>query len=143
MSDDALDLAYRELCPDGACTGLIGPDGRCKECGTVAPSQVSDPRNRHLDPDEDEPEYDDDRQLCPDEACIGLIGPDGACKECGARRDGSKAPAPAGDVDQDLATGSGPESDEFEDRILCSDDACIGLIGPDGRCKECGAPRAG
>ena len=26
-------LDDRELCPDGACTGLIGPDGRCKVCG--------------------------------------------------------------------------------------------------------------
>jgi hypothetical protein len=21
---------------------------------------------------------------------------------------------------------------------LCSDESCIGVIGPDGRCKECG-----
>ena len=33
-------------------------------------------------------------------------------------------------------------SDTFnlEDRILCSDDACIGLIGADGLCGECGRP---
>src|SRR5579883_1949635 len=23
----------RELCPDGTCLGVIGPDGRCKICG--------------------------------------------------------------------------------------------------------------
>ena len=23
----------RELCPDGACVGLIGSDGKCKVCG--------------------------------------------------------------------------------------------------------------
>ncbi len=28
----------------------------------------------------------------------------------------------------------------WEDRILCSDGACIGVIGPDGKCKECGKP---
>jgi hypothetical protein len=27
---------------------------------------------------------------------------------------------------------------EWKDRILCPDDSCIGVIGPDGRCKECG-----
>ena len=28
----------RHLCPDGACTGLIGTDGKCKECGRSASS---------------------------------------------------------------------------------------------------------
>ncbi len=27
---------------------------------------------------------------------------------------------------------------EWENRVLCSDESCIGVIGPDGRCKECG-----
>ena len=27
---------------------------------------------------------------------------------------------------------------EWEKRTLCGDPACIGVIGPDGRCKECG-----
>ena len=34
--DDAegpIDLASRKLCSDGTCIGVIGPDGRCKECG--------------------------------------------------------------------------------------------------------------
>ncbi|MBW2249028.1 MAG: hypothetical protein JRF62_18030, partial [Deltaproteobacteria bacterium] len=29
---------------------------------------------------------------------------------------------------------------EWEQRKLCSDESCIGVIGPDGRCKECGLP---
>ncbi len=29
---------------------------------------------------------------------------------------------------------------EWEQRTLCSDESCIGVIGPDGRCKECGLP---
>ena len=29
---------------------------------------------------------------------------------------------------------------EWEQRRLCSDESCIGVIGPDGRCKECGKP---
>ncbi len=32
---------------------------------------------------------------------------------------------------------------DFADRKLCSDGACIGVIGPDGRCKECGKPYTG
>ena len=35
------------------------------------------------------------------------------------------------------------DSDEWENRKLCSDESCIGVIGPDGRCKECGKPYAG
>jgi len=32
-ADDAAgDVAERTLCPDGACVGVIGPDGRCKIC---------------------------------------------------------------------------------------------------------------
>ena len=33
--------------------------------------------------------------------------------------------------------------DDWENRILCSDENCIGVIGPDGRCKECGRPYEG
>ncbi len=32
MSETAFD-PHRRLCPDGACIGVIGPDGRCSECG--------------------------------------------------------------------------------------------------------------
>ena len=32
------------------------------------------------------------------------------------------------------------EEFNLEERVLCSDDTCIGLVGPDGRCKECGKP---
>jgi hypothetical protein len=31
----------------------------------------------------------------------------------------------------------------LEERVLCSDDTCIGLIGEDGRCKVCGMPYEG
>lgn len=30
--------------------------------------------------------------------------------------------------------------DDWDSRILCSDGTCIGIIGPDGKCKECGKP---
>jgi len=32
------------------------------------------------------------------------------------------------------------DDDSLEERVLCSDGACIGVIGPDGRCKVCGKP---
>jgi hypothetical protein len=33
------------------------------------------------------------------------------------------------------------QKDSFDNRVLCSDGNCIGVIGADGRCKECGKPR--
>ena len=30
------------------------------------------------------------------------------------------------------------DNSDWENRILCSDESCIGVVGPDGRCKECG-----
>ena len=158
--DDTFESARRELCPDGSCIGLIGPDGRCRVCGTVAPSAVTDPRHRGMvardeggavDP------FEDERELCPDGACVGVIGPDGRCKECGAaapeRAAGSagraaatgRPAAPGGEPAAAAApAGAGGEAlevDDEEDRELCPDGACIGLIGPDGRCKVCGTPR--
>jgi hypothetical protein len=104
MSEE-LDFDSRELCPDGACTGVIGEDGRCRVCGLSgsgksesepasasasesesqsAPDSVSAPDSASA-PD---PDFDD-RRLCPDGACTGLIGPDGRCKECGCSADAS------------------------------------------------------
>lgn len=95
------------------------------------------------------------RRLCDDESCIGVIGPEGCCNVCGR---------PAASVNTDART-SAPEKAfftagedgtpaideahaedvdaEWEARRLCSDESCIGVIGPDGRCKVCGKPYKG
>ena len=84
------------------------------------------------------------RILCSDESCIGVIGPDGHCKECG--KPYAERPAPETQTTQ-TESGAGDETersekpaeqDDWESRTLCSDESCIGVIGPDGRCKECG-----
>lgn len=33
------------------------------------------------------------------------------------------------------------EEESWESRVLCADEACIGLCGADGRCKLCGRAR--
>ncbi len=90
----------------------------------------------------------DQRVLCSDEACIGVIGPDGKCKECGKVFEGvlpeghgreAETPAVSGG-DMAAETGLQDTDEDWGKRILCSDEACIGVIGPDGKCKECGAP---
>ena len=99
---------HRQLCPDGACIGVIGSDGTCKVCGRAAPNW-GDERKRGMleEPDEDDEDDGEDevedasadavasglrdqsdgewdqRQLCPDESCIGVLGRDGKCKVCG------------------------------------------------------------
>ncbi|MGD8992847.1 MAG: hypothetical protein PVI00_15430 [Desulfobacterales bacterium] len=110
---------------------------------------------------EEENESDDsdweNRILCSDESCIGVIGPDGRCKECGLpyekaqTKDEAQAAEPDENQDTDEAgvdappasdNGDAPSAsdngDDWENRTLCSDESCIGIIGPDGRCKECG-----
>ncbi len=103
----------RVLCPDGNCIGVIGPDGRCTECGMVydanQPQKDAAIKTEESAPEElDEPVHED---------------------------------SPATDAD---ASETVVEQDEFvhdndwADRTLCSDGDCIGVIGPDGCCKECG-----
>ena len=100
------------------------------------------------------------RTLCSDESCIGVIGPDGRCKECGlpyesekqqdfseehAASDSEAEEEVAQDDEDDEEVAEDDEEDavtdiEWEQRTLCRDESCIGVIGPDGRCKECGLP---
>lgn len=110
----------------------------------------------------------ENRILCSDPACIGVIGANGRCKECGKPYEGdpfedtpfdpSLAGAGSEDVEptgasftaepgefaDDYPEGDFPEEEEsasdedWKNRKLCSDPACIGVIGPNGRCKECG-----
>jgi hypothetical protein len=94
----------------------------------------------------------ENRILCSDESCIGVIGPDGRCKECGlaykgtlpsppesAQSGDSAAPGDETEIDEDVQEAADVDQ-EWAQRKLCSDENCIGVIGPDGRCKECGRP---
>lgn len=92
----------------------------------------------------------DTRTLCSDENCIGVIGPDGRCRECGKSYDGPESPDPPPLSEPPTTVPAldrpSPEEipsasdDPWAQRRLCSDESCIGVIGPDGRCKECGQP---
>jgi hypothetical protein len=92
------------------------------------------------------------RRLCADGNCIGVIGKDGKCGICGRPGNGntgfqslpeqpvdegdsfSKAPEPPGEENTPL-----PDLD-WENRKLCKDGNCIGVIGEDGKCRICGTP---
>jgi hypothetical protein len=104
------------LCSDGNCIGIIGADGRCKECGRAYEGQLPNPGEDGGAPedeglptessltdeenpviespevDSEEPEGDwADRTLCIDGNCIGVVGPDGCCKTCGKPHPGSNS----------------------------------------------------
>ena len=107
----------------------------------------------------------DNRTLCSDGNCIGVIGADGRCKVCGTPYDGdATVPTAETDTDGDGVDGSPADqqmtvedapaddypavdsdesSESWENRTLCADESCIGVIGPDGHCKECGKPYPG
>jgi hypothetical protein len=110
----------------------------------------------------------ENRRLCSDESCIGVIGPDGNCKECGKPYKGDEPFVPfqteadesddsyADEFEEDSAMEPEAEDEDevdtetqsqedldWDNRILCSDESCIGVIGPDGNCKECGKPYQG
>lgn len=57
------------------------------------------------------------------------------CNDYPESLSGPKRPA-----EQDKSCEVSDFDDDFENRILCSDDSCTGTIGEDGRCRYCGKP---
>jgi hypothetical protein len=92
------------------------------------------------------------RRLCADGSCVGLVGADGRCRVCGlAHPEGASAAAAYAPVEDpandDLEADDGfdlqaadaePGSGFNPARGLCPDGSCVGVLGPDGRCKLCG-----
>lgn len=86
------------------------------------------------------------RVLCPDDACIGVIGPDRKCKVCGAAYAGDEpigeeaaAAPPSASPASELTPESPLEpSADPDERVCCTDESCIGIIGADGKCGTCG-----
>jgi len=115
------DWESRQLCSDGNCIGVIGPDGRCKECGKPAEGGAP-PQPQDVDetaPEAPSAEYD------AGEAAPAAEGPAGGA---------------APDAGGNAAETAESDDDDWANRRLCPDGNCIGVIGPDGKCKECGRP---
>lgn len=115
--------------------------------------------------DDDSSFEPEQRFLCVDDLCIGLVGSDSCCRICHRLNPEAKAYAAANpaapalvataehqvEAQPDSASPSVPDlsasdeasdeaSDDFAERVLCSNEACIGVIGSDGHCRECGKP---
>ena len=99
--------------------------------------------------------FDENRELCDDGNCLGVVV-DGKCNVCGlttaaagtSPRDPGSGQTGGGRISgtgaADMVAEGGHTDDAFddEDRQLCSDGACTGLIGSDGKCKTCGRSAA-
>lgn len=96
----------------------------------------------------------DRRQLCPDGGCTGVIGATGVCGTCGRaapnwgdeRKRGLRNPTDAPPIvkdDDDIAPSAPAALGAMADwgaRRLCTDGSCVGVIGPNNKCKVCGKP---
>jgi hypothetical protein len=105
--ESEFEVAQRRLCPDGSCTGLIGANGRCSECGRLASEDASatstseaprasdalaaaddDPAFFASEPGDRDAAFDANRPLCPDGACVGVLDASGRCSVCGKMGEG-------------------------------------------------------
>jgi len=136
----------RQLCPDGGCVGVIGPDGTCKVCGRAAPNWGDERKRGLIDPpeggdDEDDEDDDDSDDGDGDELAAGADGPEDGDDD-GDDDDADDDADDDGDDDGDEVAAASSPSD-WGARRLCPDGACIGLLGPDGTCRVCGRAAPG
>ncbi len=112
----------RELCPDGDCIGIIGAHGRCNECGASRRGKNAG------DVDEDEADEMEEGEAEMDEGEGWDVDDDDDDNdgENWDKEDGERGAIPRA-------------SQGFDDRQLCPDGSCIGLIGNRGCCSTCGA----
>jgi hypothetical protein len=89
MTEEAPFDPNRQLCPDGSCVGLLGPDGLCSVCQR-SPAAAS----AEAEADDGGPAetgggsgFDSARRLCDDGSCVGVVGADGVCGTCGRKAD--------------------------------------------------------
>lgn len=122
------DWDNRILCGDENCIGVIGPDGRCKECGKPYEGNIKEAGSS----DQFEVNAPDDFEE-PD---------DNGEKEDRLQTD-KDILSEADVLSEPVDTAPSDLEDYWKTRTLCSDESCIGVIGPDGRCKECGKPYRG
>jgi hypothetical protein len=111
----------RVPCSDESCVGIIGPAGRCGTCGkpfkAEAKGAASGDLSRWF------------TKMCP--SCAEEIKLEAIrCRFCGKKFD-----------PEDVARQVRAREEYFlQNRGSCSDDGCVGIIGPTGRCGTCGKP---
>jgi hypothetical protein len=126
-ADSEINWDNRILCSDGNCIGVIGADGRCKECGKkyegpLPVTSAVEQEDQVVDEHEEMPAAADKSNLEQEDQAVDKD---------------EEMPAAA---DETSRVEESAMDEDWENRVLCRDGNCIGIIGPDGRCKECGKP---
>lgn len=86
MSEEAPFNPNRQLCPDGSCVGVLGPDGLCSVCQrTEAASAAAEADDRGPAETGGASRFDSARRLCDDGSCVGVVGASGVCGTCGRK----------------------------------------------------------
>jgi hypothetical protein len=116
--ETTFDPSRRRLCPDGACVGLIGDNGRCKVCGMPAAGPGAEGETK-----------------ATDSGSVTWDTSQDPAHENAEESDDSTLPRTLADV---AHLDSGATFDPR--RRLCSDGSCLGVIGANGRCNVCGLP---
>jgi hypothetical protein len=104
----------RRLCPDGACVGVLGADGRCSVC--QRPAGASAAWASGGDSDASDAEASESSASDSDDADAST----------------STSPTASGLSASEVSSG-------FDaNRRLCDDGSCVGIVGADGICGTCG-----
>jgi hypothetical protein len=75
--------------------------------------------------------------LCGLTGCFGIVGENGLCRKCG--RESARKPAKSLFKKKANITDNQPDfQHKMPIRTLCNDGNCIGIIGENGCCNECG-----
>jgi hypothetical protein len=119
MSDGKFD-SHRRLCPDGACIGVIGDDGRCRVCGRSAGGGAN---------------AEAPAGFVPTGGENGQHGDDAEDDDDTALEANTDEHLPA---DGDARSAASAEAGFDANRRLCPDGGCIGVVGADGICTVCG-----
>ena len=123
MASSNSEWEQRRLCSDGSCIGIIGTNGRCKVCGLP-----DDPKAASAVADSDGADegvkdvYDASPVVAEDASDASPV----------AEEDEYRDDEPV--IAVEFA------DDSWEERTLCVDESCIGVVGDDGRCNACGKP---
>ncbi|MBI5501201.1 MAG: hypothetical protein HY907_13225 [Deltaproteobacteria bacterium] len=121
--DEPFDPDKREMCSDGLCVGVIGPDGRCKVCGKPGAGGQK-------------------ARSAQDRAAAGDSGDE---PDAGAPDAWRPSAVPGGDAappdePEEPAAAAGGHPNWERERVPCADGMCIGVIGRNGKCGTCGKP---
>lgn len=106
---------------------------RCIVCGMKSKSSDADFKPQYsesyqtseVEIENDSKSQKMDTKKCP--VCAEIIKLEAIkCRFCGEKFDPTEV------------ARQNADSDSWENRILCSDEACTGTIGPEGKCRYCG-----